>query len=339
MSFAPQRRRIPVVSRRGLYQVFQQTVTARRLWGKGEKLLVGVSGGPDSVALLHLLCATGQRPVVAHVNHRLRGIRSDRDERFVHGLCARWGLEFQGVRVPAPGTGRCGESIEQTARRQRYDFFQQVARERGIQKVLVAHHRNDQAETLLMRLLRGAGRRGLGGMKVEGTLPVPGSKIPLIRPLLRVGRDELLDYLRANHVPFRTDHTNDQDRFYRNRIRRRLIPLLEREFQPSVVEVLARTAEILADEDQVLEKRVPVLGRGARISGAKLLGLADGLRGRALSRWLETHGCPSPSWERIEALLRVLSSTHSGDRRVQLSSGCCVRVNKGLLSFETNRHD
>jgi tRNA(Ile)-lysidine synthase len=329
-----------VVSRRGLFQDFQQTVASGRLWRAGEKLLVGVSGGPDSVALLHLLCATGQSPVVAHVNHRLRGADSDRDERFVHELCARWGLEFEGARVHTPPHARAArESIEDAARKQRYDFFRQVALERGIRKVLVAHNRNDQAETLLMRLLRGAGRRGLGGMKIQGTLPIPGSKILLIRPLLRVRRDALLAYLKQNHVPFRTDRTNEESRFFRNRIRRRLIPLLEREFQPSVVEVLARTSEILAEEDRMLENRIPNLGRGGRVSGAKLLRLADGLRGRALSRWLEACGCPAPSWERIEALLRMLSATHSGDRRVQLSSGCSVRVNKGSLSFETGRHD
>ncbi len=331
-------RKFPVVSRRGLFQSFQQSVAASRLWRPGEKLLVGVSGGPDSVALLHLLCATGHRPVVAHVNHRLRGSQSDRDERFVHDLCARWGLEFEGVRVSTRIEARKrGESIEEGARRLRYDFFRQVARERRIKKILVAHNRNDQAETLLMRLLRGSGRRGLGGMKIISILPLArtsGSTPLLVRPLLRISRGELLAYLRQNEIPFRRDATNDQEHFFRNRIRIRLIPLIEKHFQPAAVEVFARTAEILADEDGILDRSVPRFGCASRLSRAKLLKLPEGLRGRALSRWLVTRGCAVPSWERIDAVMRVLAGDARGLRRIQLSGRNAVAIRNGTLEIE-----
>lgn len=323
-----------VVSRRGLFQSFQETVAAQRLWRRDERLLVGVSGGPDSVALLHLLCATGlgQRLVVAHVNHQLRGLESDRDERFVHELCARWGLAFEGARVDAAAEAKSlGESIEESARRARYLFFGQAARENRIRKILVAHNRNDQAETFLLRLLRGAGRRGLGGMKIISPLPVVRSRALLIRPLLRVSRVEILEYLRQNRITFRRDKTNHEEKFFRNRIRNRLIPWIEKEFQPSAVDVFARTAEILADEDRILERSLQRLGRSSRVAGAKLLKLPEGLRGRALCRWLEARGCPSPSWERVDALLQAISSSKPGVRRIQFSGGHSVRVKNGSI--------
>ena len=326
---------MPVVSRRGLFQSFQQTVAANRLWRPGEKLLVGVSGGPDSVALLHLLCATGCHPAVAHVNHQLRGRESDRDERFVHDLCARWGLAFEGARVDTRAEARRRrESIEEAARRLRYVFFRQAAREHRIKKILVAHNRNDQAETFLMRLFRGSGRRGLGGMKMVSELPVVGATELLIRPLLRISRVEVLEYLRQNRISFRRDLTNEKDQFFRNRIRNRLIPLIEKQFQPAAVEVIARSAEILADEDLVLEKSIRCAGRGSRLPRTKLFKLPEGLRGRALSRWLVARGCPSPSWERTEALLRAISASKTGVRRIQFSGGHGVRVQNGSLTVE-----
>lgn len=326
---------MPVVSRRGLFQSFQQTVAANRLWRPGEKLLAGVSGGLDSVALLHLLCATGLRPVVAHVNHRLRGRESSRDEQFVHDLCARWGLVFEGVRIDTRSEARMRhESIEEAARRVRYDFFRQAAGEHRIKKILVAHNRNDQAETFLMRLLRGSGRRGLGGMKIISPLPLAGSTALLIRPLLRISRSEVLGYLRQNQIHFRRDLTNQEEKYFRNRIRNRLIPLIERQFQPAAVEVIARTAEILADEDLILERSIGRASRASRLPRAKLFKLPEGLRGRALSRWLVARGCPVPSWERIEALLRAISATQTGARRIQFSGGCSVQLLNGVLTVE-----
>ena len=324
-------RKLAVVSRRGLYQIFQQTVAANRLWRTGERMLAGVSGGPDSVALLHLLCATGHRPIVAHVNHGLRGAESGRDERFVHDLCAQWGLAFEGARVD---TAAEAGSVEEAARRLRYQFFLEAARGHRIKKILVAHNRNDQAETFLLRLLRGAGRRGLGGMKIISPLPVAGPGVLLVRPLLRVSRDEVLDYLRQNKIPYRNDSTNLEKKFLRNRIRNRLIPLIEREFQPAASAAFARTAEILADEDRLIERRLARLGRGPRIAGAKLLKLPEGLRGRALVHWLEANGCVAPSWERIEALLRAISEMRTGARRIQFSGGCGVRLQNGALIVE-----
>lgn len=323
---------MPVVSRRGLFQSFQQTAAAIRLWRPGEKLLVGVSGGPDSVALLHLLCATGCHPVVAHVNHQLRGRESDRDERFVHDLCERWGLAFEGARVDTRAEARRRrESIEEAARRLRYVFFRQVAREHRIKKILVAHNRNDQAETFLMRLFRGSGRRGLGGMKIISPLPVAGSTALLVRPLLRISRGEVLGYLRQNQISFRRDLTNEKDQFFRNRIRNRLIPLIEKQFQPAAVEVIARSAEILADEDLILERSIQCAGRGSRLPRTKLFKFPEGLRGRVLSRWLVANGCAAPSWERIEAVLRVLAGNARGTRQIQLSGNRCVTFKLGQL--------
>jgi tRNA(Ile)-lysidine synthase len=317
-----------------LFQSFQQTVAAAALLRRGERVIAGVSGGPDSVALLHLLCASGYRPVAAHFNHRLRGADGDRDEKFVHDLAFKWGLDFEGARADTRADARLsGESIEEAARRLRYQFFADIAGERRIKKVLVAHTQNDQAETLLFRLLRGAGRRGLGGMRMVAPIPARNSRAVVIRPLLRASRAEILQYLAQNRIPYRCDKSNLSDAFARNRIRTKLLPLIEKELQPAAVGVLARTAEILAEEDRLLEKKLLRFARGRRLNRKTLLKLPEALRGRAVARWLEAGGNRPPAWERLNAIVRAAAAGGEG-KRVELPGGRIVRVENGALILE-----
>lgn len=201
------------------------------------RLLVGVSGGPDSVALLHALVKLGYRPHVCHLNHRWRGKASDADAKFVRVLAGQLGL-------PVTIGSRKVAHTEAAARQARQAFFERVAKKTGIRTLVLAHTADDQVETFLLRLLRGAGPTGLGAMWPERQI----GKLRVVRPLLDVSRAEVLKYLSAEGLKWREDASNADRRFLRNRIRHELLPLLERDYNPGIRKVLRRTAEILRAE-------------------------------------------------------------------------------------------
>lgn len=194
----------------------------------GELGVVAVSGGADSVALLRGLVECGAKVVVGHVNHLLRGDESDGDERFVVELANTLGVPVRTMRV---NVAELGGNVESTARRVRYDWLANVANETRAGWIATGHTADDQAETVLHRLIRGTGLQGL-----RGIAPVRDN---IVRPLLALPRAELLDYLAALHQPYRTDSTNADTAFTRNRIRAELLPLL-RTFNPAIVDVLTR---------------------------------------------------------------------------------------------------
>ncbi len=214
----------------------------------GEPLLIGVSGGADSVALLHMLVALGYRPHVCHLNHRWRGAASNADAEYVRRLAKHLGL-------PATIGSRKVPHTEAAARRARQAFFERVAKRTGIHTLVLAHTADDQAETFLLRLLRGAGTTGLGGIWPDRQM----GKLRVVRPLLEVTRAEIIKYLKSHHRTWREDASNADRRYLRNRIRHELLPLLERDYNPGIRRVLRRTAEILraeAERDPVaLERR------------------------------------------------------------------------------------
>lgn len=204
--------------------------------------VVGVSGGADSVALLRALCACGAPLTVAHVNHRLRGADSDGDESFVRDLCAGLGVECRVHSVDVSAVA-AGDNLEATARRVRYEFFAQVAGEVGAAWMATAHTADDQAETVLHRIVRGTGLQGLRGIATE--------RDGIIRPLLSVTRADVLAHLAEIGQPYREDASNADPRFTRNRIRHELLPLL-RTFNPDVVSALAHLAEHASEAHEVM---------------------------------------------------------------------------------------
>lgn len=217
-----------------------------------ERLVVAVSGGADSMVLLHLLVAGGwidaRRCVVAHVHHGLRGREADADARFVQRTADRWGLRCVCEAVDVRARARAaGQSTEAAGRDLRHAALARVARTAGACRVVLAHHADDQVETFLWRLLRGAGGEGLAGMKPVGPSPADAS-ITLVRPLLGVSRAELRAYARAVGLRWREDSSNRESDALRNRIRRELIPLLERRFQPGLRGVLLRTIDRVGAE-------------------------------------------------------------------------------------------
>lgn len=230
--------------------------------------VVAVSGGADSVALLRALLDGGRSGLtVAHVNHHLRGAESDADEAFVGHLAGSLGVGFRSTRIDVAKTAARG-NLEATARRVRYDWLARVAAEVGAKWIASGHTADDQAETVLHRLIRGTGLRGLRGV-VEWDELQPGRE--LVRPLLTVTRAELLDYLAGLGQPFRTDSSNADPRFTRNRIRAELVPLLKT-FNPEVVDVLNRLAR-QADEAHtvIAEQAAALLVRAERPRAGELV--------------------------------------------------------------------
>ena len=215
----------------------------------GDRVGVAVSGGADSVALLLLLLELREKLgvvlSVVHFNHKLRGKASDADEKFVAKLAAKHGLEFHNISVDvAKKAKKERANLEDAARRARYDYFRSLAESGVCKRIAVAHTADDQAETVVAHLLRGTGLAGLGGIH-------PISR-PVVRPLLGVRRNELRHFLRARKQTWREDATNRDTKRMRARIRKKLLPLLEKQFQPAIVKHLATLAELAREDEAFL---------------------------------------------------------------------------------------
>jgi tRNA(Ile)-lysidine synthase len=246
----------------------------RRFFQPGDRVAVAVSGGADSVALLALLLEArdelGIVVSVAHYNHRLRGAESDADAQFVEQLANAGNIEY----LTAASDTLHDRNVEALARHDRYAFFSQLVREGRVKKIATAHTAEDQAETVLTRLLRGSGTAGISGI-----LPsLDGGTI--VRPLLETRRADLRAWATALGLAWREDASNLDDRFLRNRIRHELLPLLERGYNSAIVEVLGRAAEVArADEaewqSQTEELAARLLVQDDGQEGAWKLPLAD----------------------------------------------------------------
>ena len=246
------------------------------------RYLVGVSGGRDSVALLHALTEAGyRRLVVCHLDHGLRGKAGRADARFVERLAAKWKFPSEIGRADVPTLARAGKrSLETAAREARYAFFAEVAGQRRCGTLFLAHHADDQVETFLFNLLRGAGPAGLAGMAAENMRTVGRRKLQIVRPLLAVWREEIDAYVKTHGLAWREDLTNaDPAHATRNRLRMEVLPLLERALGREVRPALWRAADILAAEESYLSGLLAADG-----PPAAQLSLAT-LAGQPLARW------------------------------------------------------
>ena len=224
----------------------RQTITQKAVFQQDDLVLVAVSGGADSVALLLILQELGYRLEALHCNFHLRSEESDRDMDFVLNLCERLGILLHVCHFQTADYARQqGISIEMAAREQRYDWFREMAKTRKAQAIAVAHHRDDQAETLLLNIIRGTGLRGLAGMQyVNGFIR---------RPLLDISRADILDYLRDKNQDYVTDSTNLEREAVRNRIRLDILPALA-QLNPNISETLSRLSGNIQDALPIYEK-------------------------------------------------------------------------------------
>lgn len=259
---------------------------------RGEAVLVAVSGGQDSLALLHVLRdlqeEIGVSLRVAHLDHRIRGEKSAADARFVQELCSQWDVPCQvGVCDVPKQAAEEGTSMEQAARRARYEFLRETAAKHGCHKIALGHTASDRAETVLLNLLRGTGLKGLRG--------IPAVNGQVIRPLILVRREETATYCTACGLQFRLDETNlDVEGNLRNRVRLQLLPLLRQNYAPHIDESLQRLADAVCGELQWTEELVAeayatatAQGEGLQLRLQRLQQLPCGLRNRVLMRALE----------------------------------------------------
>ena len=267
----------------------------------GDRVLVAVSGGPDSVALLHVLHELrdelGLHLEAAHLQHGIRGEESKEDARLVAALAGKLGLAFHLKEIDLPGLrSRAGKgNLEALARQQRYQFFAQIARRQGLNKIATAHTQDDQAETMLMWLLRGAGRNGLGGMTPAQTLLTSGDDLAdrceIVRPFLETTKADILEFLRQRQIDYRIDATNRDTRLLRNWIRLELLPQLRERLDGRIAARLAGQAAMLRDEQAVLEQvaqaELEKCRRGDGLDRGILLRQPVALQRLMLRRWIE----------------------------------------------------
>jgi len=244
--------RIKISVEKKVLRMVRRTIAEHRMLAAGDSVLIGVSGGPDSIVLayvLHTLAAEySLRLAVAHVNHCLRGADSDRDAEFVADAARQLGLPFYIEKKDVfQFQQREQLCLEEAGRKVRYRFFDQVCTAYGFNKIAVGHHGNDNAELVLMNLLRGSGSLGLSGIA-----PVRDGKI--IRPLIRLERSEIADYIAEKKLTCVADASNSDLSFRRNRIRHHLIPELEKSYNPAIIKTLNRLAAIMRTEDQWIER-------------------------------------------------------------------------------------
>jgi len=318
----------------------QRTVAKYGMLCQGEKVLVAVSGGADSMALLHCLHRLAPRRhltlAVAHLNHRLRGEESDLDEAFVREACAKLELPFFSEVFDVGNKAVAAkQNLEEAARKVRYEFLRRTAGRLEAQKIAVGHSLDDQAETVLMRFLRGSGTEGLSAI-----YPVVDGLV--IRPLLECKRAKILDYLKIQGISFREDASNLDLKYRRNRVRRELIPYLEKNFNPRLADTLSREAELARDVARYLEAQAKIALESFRVSNAEelvlpvqgILELHPALQKSAARLALrecrgDLRGIAAHHIEDILALCRPL---HSG-RRVKLPGGSIVARQFGNILF------
>lgn len=311
-----------------------RTIRKHDLFPRGARVLIAVSGGADSVALLHILRVLERRGVLAvaglaHLNHQLRGADADADERFCRDLAAREGIPIEvGHADVAALASRGHSSLESAARNARYTFLDDAADRLAADVIAVGHSLDDQAETVLLRLFRGAGARGLAGIR-----PRTGR---VVRPLLDMRRDELRRYAAAHGLRFREDASNADTRIPRNRVRLEILPCLERH-SPGLVPVLARVAEVAREDEYYLSHAAHELAaRLARRSerGIELEAAGLGAAPRALAARVVRQAIEDAVPARFVAAThidRVLALTAAGDGASAALPGCLASRRGGRI--------
>jgi len=331
-----------------------KTIRKQQFVRAGDRVAVAVSGGADSVALLCLLlelrAELGIVLSVAHVNHKLRGDDSNDDQQFVAELAERHELEIRTADAPIEGGHRAGVSsrqsgIEAAARELRYSFFRQLAREGRVTKIATAHTLDDQAETVLLRIFRGTGIRGLSAIHprivFEEEERVYGE---VVRPLLGFRRSAIREYLGECGQTWREDSSNRDVRFLRNRVRHRLLPMIAEEFGDAAIEHMSELAEIARAEEEhwAGHSEIRAVGedkneavRSPSLRVQSLLALPLAAQRRLLRQWLEAgEGASNISFRLIEEVLQ-LAGTASGNK-LQLPGKGIVRRRRDELLLESD---
>src|SRR3989475_1612223 len=298
------------------------------------RYLIGVSGGRDSVALLHWLINLGYKKlIVCHLNHQLRGRSSDADARFVEKLAGKYHVDFElgtaKVRVLAK---KKKMSIETAAREARYSFFAKAAKRHRCSTIFLAHHADDLVETFLLNLIRGAGLTGLAAMRDVSTRRVDNVDLAIVRPLLSVWRTEINDYVREHRLKFREDASNKNLAPMRNRIRNRIIPYLEKILGRNIRQNIWRTAIIAAEEESWIDNELPD-STNPYLSVPRLRALPVALQRRAILKWLRAQNISEVGFDVVERV-RLLADREAAFAKVNVPRDQHVRRRAGKIFIE-----
>lgn len=305
-----------------------------------KSVLVGLSGGADSAALAHALCVLsekyGFKVCAAHVNHGLRGETAARDEKFSSDLARSLGIEFFCLHASVREEAEKRKISEELAGREvRYGFFAQLMDNHGIEYTATAHHRNDNAETILMNFIRGSGIRGLCG--------IPYRRDRIIRPLLDVSREETERYCRENNIDYVTDETNLETVYTRNKIRHIILPEMERCINPSFVDTVTKNAAVLSSDADFLDgeadKAFSMLVKDLCVDTARLSGLHPAVSSRVIRRMIDnicgSEDVPSAV---VFAVLRLAERGRTGSR-TDIARGVYAAVEYGKLYLRREHED
>ena len=228
----------------------KETIEKYELMQQGDKIVLGVSGGPDSICMLHILAKLLEKKSlkVAHINHMIRE-EAENDEEYVKNYCQKNGIEFYSKRIDIKKiayTNKIG--LEEAGRNARYEYFNEILEKTNATKIAIAHNKNDKVETVLMNILRGSGTQGLRGIEAK--------RGKIIRPLIECERKEIEKYCEENELNPRIDKTNFEDIYNRNKIRNVVIPYVQKEFNPNIIQTISRLSNIAIEEDEYIEKQV-----------------------------------------------------------------------------------
>lgn len=315
------------------------------LISQGETALLAVSGGIDSMCMAELAYRCGLDFAVAHCNFHLRGEESDGDEALVRDWAESRGVRFHRADFDTYAYAeRYSVSIEMAARDLRYDWFLEVCEQNGYQVLAVAHNANDNAETLILNILRGTGLKGLTGMRADGNVPAPGGEnVRMIRPLLGFSRKEIEDFAASAGVKYREDHTNRETVYKRNKLRHNVFPVFE-EINPSFLKTFAREMEVFSQENDIAEEYFLIAagdvlepvqeGERRRINVKKLLSIRHWRY--VLFRLLEEYGFRD---RRLEPVIRLLESGETLSGKVFESPEFRLVTEPGMLVVKELRQD
>ena len=306
-----------------IIESIRETLEAHTLIPDGKLCLVGVSGGADSVALLRALHLLGIPVTVAHLNHQLRGEASDADEQFVRELADELNLPIVTRSVDVHQLAASTNlSLEMAARRARHDFFESFTDS----VIALGHHADDQVETFILKLARGAGSAGLSGMAYRQTL----GPLTLIRPLLDIPRADIMQWMEKNDFTWREDASNQDPSFLRNRVRHQILPVLKDQLNPNIQETILRTIDILREENAWMET---ILG-GATLKDLPELSIAA--RRRVLRNGLFEQGVTDLDFAAVDKILALMESSQ-GTVYFDLNQTRRVVIEYGKLRLETQR--
>ena len=310
-----------------LVQKALNTISAKKMISGGDRIIIGVSGGPDSMALLHFLVNNFPKNKfhVCHLNHKLRGKESDRDEMLVRRQCSKLGLKASFLSKDAALYAKRSKlSLEEAGRRLRYEFFNRTANRIRAKKIALAHTADDNAETFLMRLVRGAG--------LKGFCAIPAKNGKVIRPLIDVWKSEVIEYCQDNELEYNVDKTNLETKQFRNKIRNELIPILWK-YNPNIKEVLINTINILSEDfDYISQKALTPSpspkGRGGQILMSKLAKLHPALKTQIVRSYIEKvkGNLKEVSYKHIRDILKLKEG------QIHLPGGLFVVVKGGRLT-------